>query len=868
MRARLRRLCLLLAGCGHRQPGQATNSNHGQPRHILNPYSSKLVVGNWCNGLKTAGPDKPSPETHALPRARSTIPAVVSPLVGREEIVESIITLFLRDNSRLITVTGPGGIGKTRLAVELASRLEASFRQGVTFIELDAVQHAELIPLAIARALDIPGRVTDAEQTIVDWLSLEERLLVLDNFERVMDAAPLVSHLLRSCPFIRVLVTSRVAPLRLTGERIVVVGPLAFPAAHDPPDFQSVSESPAAHYFLQYAPEVDLNESWQAVARICQRLDGIPLALELAGARVGLLSVEEIADTTLSWIPLLSVGRRDAPERHQSMEAAIRWSYDLLPVDIQPKFVRLARFVGGFTRESALRVAEITQEDISILLESRLVEGSLEHSETRRFRLLEPVRDFCQEVLAAEGLSETVDKHFSQWALEIVRSMAPNLFDTQLYFSHGLELESAIELEYPNLTTALQILFDQGHLLDALGLAGFLTDYWYRRWYPTEGLRWTTLAIDRVADTPSEMSREYVKACLGLSILAQLIADSSRAEESAQNALRIAEALEDKTSIAESLATIGYLRLNQGDIASCESATIQALELFSQPAYLDIPWQADAHANLAQAALMRHAVDDAAAHAERSVELARSVGDARTIATTLYSLGDVRCHQTRLPEALAAFEEARAVVNAWHADRRTMQLYLALHGLASCVTMIAFSSPEARPILRNLISQTESLCAQVGVAMPENRLSYGEIKQDLFAAASFPANPSRQPFSSDSLVDATDTVDSIFTMMHQSLSTGHRFSDSLTGYSLSSNESTPVLSVDASAGIASLTPLQMETVRLIVDGLTVKEIAIKHQVNEKSVYERLDRIRARWNMQPHATMAEIAVFAVRQGVIR
>ncbi|CAN5618074.1 hypothetical protein BH23CHL5_BH23CHL5_26380 [soil metagenome] len=819
--------------------------------------------------MKSDGPGHPNLEMPTQTRSGSTIPSTVSPIVGRDDSVETITNLLLREHSRLITLTGPGGIGKTRLAVEIAWRLNQSFQQGVTFIELEAVQHAELVPLSIARALDIPGRLTDAERTIADWLSLEERLLVLDNFERVMDAVPLVSRLLSSCPSIRILVTSRIAPLRLAGERVLVLGPIAFPADHDAPDYFSVAESPAVHYFLQHAPEVILEDSWRAVARICQRLDGIPLALELAGARVGLLSVEEIASTSSSWIPLLSIGRRDAPERHRSMDAAIRWSFDLLPADVRPKFLDLARFVGGFTRESASKVAMITPEDLSIFLESRLVEGSLEPSETRRFRLHEPVRDFCQAMLEESGNSLSLDRQFCQWALEVSRSMAPNLFDTHLYNSDGLELESLIEREYPNLTTALEILLDQGDVLEALGLAGFLTDYWYRRWYPAEGLRWTTLVIEQATGTPLDRTREYVKACLGQAILAQLIADSETAENSVQRAFTVAQLLDDKTSIAESLATIGYLSLNRGDIDVCELTTVQALEIFSQQAYLDVPWQADAHANLAQAAVIRGDVEDAAAHAEHSVDLARNVGDARTIATTLYSLGDVRCHQKRLPEALAAFEEAHTIVNTWHTQRRTMQLYQALHGLASCVTMIAFDSPGARPILRNLILQTESLCAQAGVAMPENRLSYSEIKHAIFGPEYIAAVAPGQPLSVVSLHDSIVTVEAIFRMMHQNLSTGRRFSDSSSD-ECSADEQSPVgplFKANATSDITALTPLQLETVRLIVEGLTIKEIAMTHQVNEKSVYERLERVRERWNLQAHATMAEIAVFAVRQRVV-
>ena len=418
----------------------------------------------------------------------AVLPEPATALVGRERDVEAVVGLIRHPENRLVTLTGPGGVGKTRLSTEVAWALLAagSFPDGASFVALAPLEDASLVLPTIAQALldagETEGRSSFA--SLRAYLRDKRLLLVLDNFERLLGAAPEVATLLEACPGLAVLATSR-APLRIRGEREYPVAPLAVPDPTRAPRLEDVADAPAVELFVQRArqasPAFEVSEAnAAAVAAICWRLEGLPLALELA-ARVRFLGPTAL----LSRLDraLEASGARDLPERQRTMRSTLDWSYELLSGPEKRLFARLSVFAGGFALEAAETVGEDRApggEDALVLLE-RLVEQSLVLAETGkgaglRYRMLEPVRQYALEKLGEGGEGEEVRRRHAAHFLALAERARPKLQGRE----EGEWLDR-LEVDNDNLRAAIGWSLELGEAQTALRLVAVLWYFWYKR---------------------------------------------------------------------------------------------------------------------------------------------------------------------------------------------------------------------------------------------------------------------------------------------------------------------------------------------------------------------------------------------------
>jgi predicted ATPase/DNA-binding XRE family transcriptional regulator len=422
----------------------------------------------------------------------STLPASLTPLIGREREVEEIENMLGQDALRLLTLTGPGGIGKTRLGIEVAQKTAAEFPDGVAFVGLAPVGEAALVMPTVSQVLGLRETgVVHPLEALSQHLREKKFLLVLDNFEHLAEAAPEVVELLGSCPKLSVLVTSR-APLRVRGEREYAVSSLGVPDPTRMPEAQEVAQTPAGRLFVERAreasPSFELTEmNAAAVAAICWRLEGLPLALELAAARVRFLGPTAL----LSRLDraLEAGGARDLPERQRTMRATLDWSHDLLDAAEKQLFRRLSVFAGGFRLEAAEEVGaggEVEVEEVLVVL-GALVEQSLVMAETspegeRRYRMLEPVRQYALERLEESGEADGVRWRHAEHYLALAEEAEPRIKG----WGQGAWLDR-LEAENDNLRAAIGWSLEAGDSEVALRLVAELWWFWYKRGYVSEG---------------------------------------------------------------------------------------------------------------------------------------------------------------------------------------------------------------------------------------------------------------------------------------------------------------------------------------------------------------------------------------------
>jgi predicted ATPase/DNA-binding NarL/FixJ family response regulator len=549
--------------------------------------------------MKTAGwADEAIAGWRGASRSRALLPVPATSFLAREREVAEVSTLLSRDDVRLLTLTGPGGVGKTRLAIAVANALKPDVPDGVAFVALAPVRTADLVASATAHVLGV-GESGDEQAlaALVSSLRAESMLLVLDNFEHVVAAAPLVVELLASCPRLTILVTSRAA-LHVSGEREYPVLPLSVPASDSRlPDH--IGSAPAVRLFVERAMAVDpgftlTDENAGAIAAICVRLDGLPLAIELAAARSKVLSPALLLPRMARRLPLLTGGPRDVPARLQTMREAITWSHELLTPDERMLFRRLAVFVGGFTLDAAEFVCRTNLEsvwepgapehhtdrrglDVSILdgitslVDKSLVQWIDGQVGGHRLGMLETIREFGLERLEEAGESATAHEAHTAYFVAFGERAEPNRLGDQGRFDDRLR---AIEAEHANLRVTLARLADAGDAERVLQLAGGLAVMWHHRAHLREGRNWLEWALARTATEPTVLRG---RALAGLALLVWSQGENDVAAPIAEEALTVAQQTGDFYLLPLAEHILGLVELHRSHWYRAQALMEQAL---------------------------------------------------------------------------------------------------------------------------------------------------------------------------------------------------------------------------------------------------------------------------------------------------
>jgi predicted ATPase/DNA-binding SARP family transcriptional activator/DNA-binding CsgD family transcriptional regulator len=661
------------------EPGAASRRLHEQ-----------IVAGTFPPSLEDRPPEEPTPNPHNLPAAASSF-------VGRER--EMLEVKRLLSTTQLLTFTGAGGSGKTRLALEMAKDLVGAYPDGAWLVELAGLSEgAPLVPQAVAAALNVreqPGRPLTA--TLVEALRSKRMLMVLDNCEHLVDAcARLVGAILGSCPHVRVVVTSRQA-LGVAGEATWQVASLAVPddVGHLPA-MESLSRYEAVRLFVERARSrlstFDLTSgNARAVVEVCRRLEGIPLAIELAAAQVGRLSVEQMAARLGSSLKLLTGGGRTAPPRQQTMRATLAWSHELLSEPERKLFGRLSVFAGGCTLEAAEVVGGagdgVEPEDVLELL-SGLVDKSLVAEEasgngaTRiktRFKILEPVRQYARERLEESGEADAIQRRHAAWFLALAAQAESGLRE------QGAWLER-LETEHDNLRAALQWSLDPEAAAEpeeraGLGLrlaAALAQGRFWSAYGLSEGLGWLERGLARSSSSPPSVR---IKALNEAGWLAAWQGDYEKGVPLLEESFAISKELEDKPIVAASLTQLGVAVTHQGDHGRVEALREEAEALRRE---LSDP-HAIAHllVFLGLAALDAGDYERLVALYEESLDLFREVGDLRGIGICLNSMGLAALDEGDYERAAALLEESLHVLRELRDKVGTIYCLLGVAGVAS-----------------------------------------------------------------------------------------------------------------------------------------------------------------------------------------
>ncbi len=685
-----------------------------EPEEATTALYQRIRDGTEAQGMQRAEESRATPIYN--------LPAQPTPLIGRHDELATLAALLCDPACRLVTIIGPPGIGKTRLSLAVAAHLRDEFEDGAVFVTLAPIRDPDLVATAIAQPLGVKEHANRSLlQSLKDELHDKRILVVVDNFEQVVDAAPLVSELLAAAPDLTVLVTSRV-PLHLAGEHEYALPPLALPPRPSHRSAPSstmgkgaqagiagrsralspvwetgsggerdVTQYDAIRLFHTRAQAVNHAFAVTAanapiVTEICYRLDGLPLAIELAAARVKLFTPQALLARLDHRLNILTGGARDLPPRQQTLRGAIDWSYHLLGAEAQALFRRLGVFVGGWTLDAAEAIAselKIENEELrkdlqerailnsqfsilnllAALMDQSLIKQEPEPDDEPRFTMLETIREYALERLAGSGELEERRRRHVEYYLVLAEEAEPHLR------GHGQVLWlDRLEREYDNLRAALRWALDTGVIEMAMQLCGALHDFWDIRCYYSEARDWLDAALSHPEALAPTRARAEALIAAG-----RLAKHSATKSAYAEESLAISRVLGYKLGIARALRLLGVVAQLHGDYAQAVARDEESLAISRElKDKRHIAW---ALGGLAHTASLQDDKERWAALNEEGLVLSRELGDNEGIASRLINLGEYARMQGDNMHAAACYEETLRL--AWELrDRGTAVIAL------------------------------------------------------------------------------------------------------------------------------------------------------------------------------------------------
>jgi predicted ATPase/class 3 adenylate cyclase/DNA-binding CsgD family transcriptional regulator len=823
--------------------------------------------------FQLVGPDLPAsfPTLRTLDARLNNLPVQPTPLVGREREVTEVCARLRRPDVRLLTLTGPAGTGKTRLGLQAAAERLDEFEGGAFFVALAPVSDPDLVASTIAGPLGVvESGEQPLEESLKDHLRTKELLLLLDNFEQVLEAAPLVGELLAACPRVKVLATSRTV-LRVYGEHEYVVPPLGLPDPSHLPPIERLTEYEAVRLFVERAgaAKADFavtNANAPAVAEICVRLDGLPLAIELAAARIKLLPPNAMLERLGSRLKLLRGGARDLPERQRTLRGAIEWSHDLLDEGERALFARLSVFSGGRTLEAVEAVCDAegdlpvdVLDGVSSLLDKSLVRQEEGPEGVPRFVMLETIHEYALERLQERGEAEATRRAHAEYFLALAEESEPELKGPD-----QVKWLERLEAEHDNLRAALSRALGGEDSELGLRLASALSLFWETRGHFNEGVRWFEEALAKGGATAS---RARAEALNGLGSILRTQGDLERAEACSEEALVLCEELAYPEGIANSLAQLGLIAEFRNDAARATTLLEESLKVAQQSGYqkgvpgvlTSLAWIACDGGDIERAQQMWGEV----------LEMAREQGDHSGVSHTLFFMGYTELARGNQQRAEMLLEESLAI------SRRLGQKWL----VAGCLGSLGIAATlrddptSAKTLIKQGLALNLELGTKSDIAEDLEGLAEaaGTLGEHLQAARLWGAaeafreaierfwSPAERLLHEPQLTAARSLLDE--KTWETGFAEGRAMEvEEAVEYALSEDDSSMIASrtpeqSSATPRPSALTLREQEVVKLVARGLTSRQIAEELVLSERTVEKHVRNILKKLNLSSRTEVA-------------